>query len=186
MLKIILINIMTLLRIPLSVIFCSALFSDNHRIAWCGILFAIIAITDFFDGKLARKYNVQTKLGAVFDVVSDFFFIVTAGCSLYFQGLFPWWMLAIIILKFLEFWVTSFLSARDEKTEKVFIFDMIGRAVAVSFYLFPMMILVFKVLLSNAQFTVVTTVIYIIITILAFISALLRIGGGEFKFKVRI
>lgn len=181
MLKIILINTMTLLRIPLSVIFCAVLFSDNHRVAWCGILFAIIAITDFFDGKLARKYNAQTKVGAVFDVVSDFFFIITAGYSLYFQGLFPWWMLAIIILKFLEFWVTSFLSVQHEKAEKIFIFDTIGRAVALSFYLFPMMILMFKVLLSNGQFRIVTTVIYIIITILAFISALLRIRGWAFE-----
>lgn len=77
MLKIILINTITLLRIPLSVTFCAILFSDNYKITLCSILFAIVAMTDFFDGKLARKFKAQTKLGAVFDVVSDFFFIIT-------------------------------------------------------------------------------------------------------------
>ncbi|MEY8001271.1 CDP-alcohol phosphatidyltransferase family protein [Clostridium sp. Mt-5] len=175
MLKIILINTITLLRIPLSVTFCAILFSDNYKITLGSILFAIIAMTDFFDGKMARKFKAQTKLGAVFDVVSDFFFIITTSCSLYFQGLFPFGMLVIIILKFLEFWITSFLSASNEKNEKVFIFDTIGRAVAISFYLLPMIILIFQVLLSNGQLRVVTTTIYIVITTFAFISSLLRI-----------
>lgn len=121
--KIILINTVTLLRIPLSVVFCAVLLSDNRKIVLCSVLFAIIAMTDFFDGKLARKFNVQTKLGSVFDVVSDFFFIVTACYSLYFQGLFPYWMLVIIVLKFLEFCITSLFSVRKEKNKKIFIFD---------------------------------------------------------------
>lgn len=35
------------------------------------ILFALAGITDFFDGYLARKYNVTTKLGGVLDHIAD-------------------------------------------------------------------------------------------------------------------
>ena len=35
------------------------------------ILTSCLLITDFFDGKLARKWNVQSKLGADLDAASD-------------------------------------------------------------------------------------------------------------------
>ncbi len=35
------------------------------------IVFTVAAITDFFDGWLARKYNVTTKIGGVMDHIGD-------------------------------------------------------------------------------------------------------------------
>ena len=40
------------------------------------ILFVIAALTDFFDGYLARKYNVCTKLGGVMDHIGDKLLVV--------------------------------------------------------------------------------------------------------------
>lgn len=36
-----------------------------------GILFIIASITDFFDGKVARKYNMVTDFGKMIDAISD-------------------------------------------------------------------------------------------------------------------
>lgn len=36
-----------------------------------GILFVIAALTDFFDGKVARKYNMVTDFGKMIDAISD-------------------------------------------------------------------------------------------------------------------
>ena len=40
------------------------------------ILFVVAALTDFFDGYLARKYNVCTKLGGVMDLIGDKLLVV--------------------------------------------------------------------------------------------------------------
>ena len=36
-----------------------------------GILFIIASLTDFFDGKVARKYNMVTDFGKMIDAISD-------------------------------------------------------------------------------------------------------------------
>lgn len=36
-----------------------------------GILFIIASLTDFFDGKVARKYNMVTEFGKMIDAISD-------------------------------------------------------------------------------------------------------------------
>ena len=42
------------------------------------ILFALACISDFFDGLLAKRYNVVTKLGSVLDHIGDKFLVVNA------------------------------------------------------------------------------------------------------------
>ena len=42
------------------------------------ILFLIAALTDFFDGYLARKYDVCTKLGGVMDHIGDKLLVINA------------------------------------------------------------------------------------------------------------
>ena len=37
----------------------------------CGILFIIGSLTDFFDGYIARKYNMVTDFGKMIDAISD-------------------------------------------------------------------------------------------------------------------
>lgn len=36
-----------------------------------GVLFIIASLTDFFDGKIARKYNMVTDFGKMIDAISD-------------------------------------------------------------------------------------------------------------------
>ena len=36
-----------------------------------GIIFIIAALTDFFDGKIARKYNIVTDFGKLVDAIAD-------------------------------------------------------------------------------------------------------------------
>ena len=38
---------------------------------FCGVLFAIASLTDWLDGYIARKYKMETKLGAVLDPLAD-------------------------------------------------------------------------------------------------------------------
>lgn len=41
------------------------------KLVVCAVLFAIASITDFFDGKIARKYNLVSNYGKVMDAIAD-------------------------------------------------------------------------------------------------------------------
>lgn len=173
--KLIVINGLTLSRMPLSLMFCLVVLYRVNPFLPCAVLFALVAITDFLDGKLARKYNIQSDVGAVLDVMSDFFFIVSASLALCFQGLFPGWMLAVIILKFLEFLISSALLKRNNKYKARFLFDSLGQIVAVLFYLLPVLILLLKAWVPVPFLQIIIWIICVGITVLATLSSLLRV-----------
>ena len=121
------VNILTFMRFPLTVLFYWCSFNNQYRLLLCIIFFSLIVITDYFDGKLARSYHLETTFGARFDVVADFFFIIIATYGLFLQNLFPIWMLIVIVIKFLEFCSTSLLANRLTVHKNALIFDVLGR-----------------------------------------------------------
>ncbi|WP_082672087.1 CDP-diacylglycerol--glycerol-3-phosphate 3-phosphatidyltransferase [Thiomicrospira sp. XS5] len=59
---------------------------------WAGLAFMIAAITDWFDGFLARKLNVSSKLGAFLDPVADKLIVAAA--------------LIVVAVEYQNIWVT--------------------------------------------------------------------------------
>lgn len=70
-------NIVTLTRIVCTLIIVILFYFDSklHSI-FSASLFLLASATDFFDGYFARKFNAQSKFGAVFDHISDKILIV--------------------------------------------------------------------------------------------------------------
>lgn len=62
-------NWLSYLRIVLVPVF-AVLFLKGH-IGWALIVLAISGLSDFFDGKIARKYNQVSELGKIIDPVAD-------------------------------------------------------------------------------------------------------------------
>ncbi len=91
-------NGLTLFRIflvPLLVVVLLTKFTGREYVG-LGI-FLIAAITDFFDGYLARKYNQVTRLGMLLDPIADKLLVSAAFISLVELQLAPAWMVVIII-----------------------------------------------------------------------------------------
>jgi cardiolipin synthase len=61
------------------------------------ILFAIVATTDTIDGRIARKYNVISKFGAIADPIADKLLLSGSFLIMAITGDFPQW-LAILVL----------------------------------------------------------------------------------------
>ena len=71
------------------------------------VLFIIAMASDLFDGYLARRLGVASRLGTAFDVSTDFWFI--GGMFLYFgrTGVYPIWVFISIVFMFAQFALTS-------------------------------------------------------------------------------
>lgn len=64
-------------------------------------IFFVAAITDFFDGFIARKYQIETPLGTFLDPLADKFLTFAGFICLPFihPGQFPWWAIGLIIFR---------------------------------------------------------------------------------------
>lgn len=72
-------NYLTILRmVAIPIIIMSFYFEDSkfaHRLG--ALVFVLASLTDFFDGFLARKYNLVSSFGTMFDPIAD---KVLVGC----------------------------------------------------------------------------------------------------------
>lgn len=159
MLQKIYINILTSLRIPLGLLFIYFTLIE-YNIGYLLLIFILTALSDYFDGKLAKKYHLDTYNGAKFDVICDFIFIVLSTFAVTMINLIPFWFIFVIILKIVEFFTTS--------PSNNFYYEKLGHTVALMFYAYPIV----AVLIHDGM---VNAVLAVFITVCALVSSLSRI-----------
>lgn len=99
-------NRLTILRIVLTFVFMFFLFCKGivfKSIAF--IVFLIAVLSDFFDGRLAKKRNIVSDFGKFMDPVADKILVLAAFAAFVQMHLIEAWMLVIIIAR--ELLVTS-------------------------------------------------------------------------------
>ena len=96
-------NKLTMARIVLVPIFMIALLLEFYYAAL--VIFCVAAITDFFDGYLARKHNLVSSFGKIMDPLADKLLVFSALiCFIQLEKVSVW---APIIIIAREFFVTS-------------------------------------------------------------------------------
>lgn len=94
-------NLLTGIRLVLVPVFLLALFAGggHHVVArWCaGAVFAVAAITDRYDGRLARARGQVTDFGKIADPIADKALIGSALIGLSLLGDLPWWITGVIL-----------------------------------------------------------------------------------------
>ena len=74
-------NLLSVIRIALIPVFGVLYYNGN--MLWAVIVLIISGLTDFFDGKIARKFNQISALGKVLDPVADKLTQITIAIVLY-------------------------------------------------------------------------------------------------------
>lgn len=93
-------NQLTVLRIILTPIFFVLLLSDDTLLKQIALgVFLMAAITDWYDGWLARKFNYITNWGRVWDPLADKILTSAAFVALVILGIVELWMVIIILLR---------------------------------------------------------------------------------------
>jgi CDP-diacylglycerol---glycerol-3-phosphate 3-phosphatidyltransferase len=93
-------NQLTVLRIILTPVFLVLFISGEPLLVQLSLLvFIIAAITDWYDGWLARKFNYITEWGKFMDPLADKILTSTAFLGFVFVGVLDLWMVILIILR---------------------------------------------------------------------------------------
>lgn len=96
-------NKITVLRIILVPVFMILLYLGQTY--WALAVYIIACVSDFVDGKIARKYNQITDFGKFMDPLADKMLVLAAMCYFVEVGLIPGWVVAVVLLR--EFGVSG-------------------------------------------------------------------------------
>lgn len=160
-------NKLTLFRvvlIPFFVFFLLAPYFEEYGNYIAVAIFIVASITDFLDGKIARKYNLVTNFGKFMDPLADKILVCSALICLIQLELIPAWVVIIIIAR--EFIISGFrLVASDN-----------GVVIAASYWgkfktAFQMLTVIVLILnIPNKVFTILGTVLIYVSLALTVIS----------------
>lgn len=88
-------NLLTFIRILLIPVFISLFLQGNYIES--GIVFCFSALTDFFDGYIARKYDLISKFGRILDPLADKLTVISILITLAYVEFIPG-IIAVILL----------------------------------------------------------------------------------------
>lgn len=173
------INGLTCCRIPLTIICMIGLSQYHQSNSWSCLVVvylcsACVYLTDYFDGKLARKYNVTSKAGAQFDLFCDSFYIILCSVTMNKIGLLPICITFLILYKLIEFHVISNIVRKRNRSEQHYYYDFLGRILISIFYATPCILTTFY--LFTVQYYDYVVIYYTItIVLLTAVSSILKI-----------
>ena len=109
MIKILLVNVITFLRVPLAISSVWYMVHQQWTLAW--LLFLSCVMTDVIDGRLARALNVTTKFGVAADFWSDvsIYWVFMLGVYTYSQYYSEWWQENMFPLRVIGILLTGFV-----------------------------------------------------------------------------
>ncbi|MBV6419469.1 MAG: CDP-diacylglycerol--glycerol-3-phosphate 3-phosphatidyltransferase [Ignavibacteriaceae bacterium] len=91
-------NQLTVLRVILSPVFLFFFLSDVIWMKQVSVaIYIVAALTDWYDGWLARKFNYITSWGKFWDPLADKILTSIAFVGFALVDLIPWWMVGIIV-----------------------------------------------------------------------------------------
>ena len=93
-------NQLTALRILLVPVFVVLLLQVDPWFKLFGVIvFAVASLTDIYDGYHARKYGVETRIGAFLDPLADKLLITAAFLLYVWMGYLVLWMVILVIIR---------------------------------------------------------------------------------------
>lgn len=88
-------NLLTILRLLTVPLIIWLILKDHFQSAF--LFFALASITDYIDGFLARRWNVESTFGRLVDPLADKSLLVLSYLALGYKGLLPLWIVYLVI-----------------------------------------------------------------------------------------
>lgn len=167
-------NAITIARIPLAVVFLVLLLlAGTHgeasvALRWtAGVLFVAAISTDWVDGYLARRYDIVSDFGKLWDPIADKLLTGLAFVGLAVLGETAWWMVLVILVREWGITVHRLIVAREHVVAAAWMGKVktAAQGVALSWALLPL-----HVVVGTGAWVTVTAVLMWIVLILTVAS----------------
>lgn len=162
-------NKLTVMRVILIPFFVAALLYDNGSSQTmrfvANVVFIVASLTDLFDGKIARKYNLVTNFGKFMDPLADKLLVCSALICLIQLGQLPAWVVIIIISR--EFIISGFrLVAADNG---IVIAASYWGKFKTTFQMIAVILMIFNIP-ALATVTMIMLVIAVVLTVISLVD----------------
>ena len=95
-------NVLTVIRMIMVPIYVVLMFVGPEDFTWrlaATLVFVVAMLTDLADGHIARKYNLITDFGKIWDPIADKALTGAAFITLSILGELPWYFTVVILLR---------------------------------------------------------------------------------------
>lgn len=167
-------NAITIARIPLAVIFFVLLLMggtyglDDIVIRWvAAILFVVGISTDWVDGYLARRHNIVTDFGKLWDPIADKLLTGAGFIGLAVLGELNWWVVIVILIREWGITIHRLMVAKEHVVAAAWMGKVktAVQAVALSWALLPLHVVI------GPQLWVVGTAILMILALILTVAS---------------
>ncbi|WP_372983632.1 CDP-diacylglycerol--glycerol-3-phosphate 3-phosphatidyltransferase [Microbacterium sp.] len=169
-------NAITVARIPLAVIFFVLLLIggtfglDDIAVRWIAAGLFIVAIsTDWVDGYLARRYEIVSDFGKLWDPIADKLLTGAGFIGLAILGELNWWLVIIILIREWGITIHRLMVAKEHVVAAAWMgkIKTAVQAVALSWALLPL-----HVVIGLEPWLLVTAILMVLVLILTVASGI--------------
>ncbi len=90
-------NVLSALRLVLVPVFLWTILTEHD--GWAVVLLTFSGVTDYLDGKIARHFNLVSRVGELLDPVADRLYILATLLGLAWRDIIPWWLVAVLLAR---------------------------------------------------------------------------------------
>ena len=131
-------NVLSALRLVGVPVFLWLLFTNQD--IWAFVVLALSGLTDYLDGKIARRFNLVSRVGQLLDPLADRLYVLTTLVALTIRDIIPLWLLIVLVGRDLFMGVVILLLKRVGQTGLPVHF--VGKAATFNLlYAFPILLL---------------------------------------------
>ena len=131
-------NVLSMFRLACVPVFLWLIltYQDN----WALVVLILSGISDYLDGKIARRYNLVTRVGQLLDPLADRLYILSTLLGLAWREVIPWWLVAILVSR--EIFGTALLMVVRHHGYRALPVHFIGKAATFDLlFAFPLILL---------------------------------------------
>ena len=88
-------NVLSSLRLVGVPIFLWAILTRHDALALVTLM--VSGLSDYLDGKIARRFGLVSRVGQLLDPLADRLYIATTLFGLAWRGVIPWWLVAVLV-----------------------------------------------------------------------------------------
>lgn len=88
-------NVLSVLRLAVVPLFLWAILDGQD--GWALLILALSGFTDYADGKIARTFHMESRLGQLLDPIADRLYILSTLIGLYWRDIIPAWLVLVLV-----------------------------------------------------------------------------------------